>query len=187
MEKAKAVRTREARRGRWCGGEQERPGWGDLGAKEGGGGGKRGWRGLGESRSRVVPSRNHRRRRPLVWKNDSSVLTECPCFCPPLGPLWSPYGGGFEGVGGGWLPLRGWRNAGDGGAREGDEMPAPDSLIAAAQLCVPLWRSVKLSLPLSFSLSRFPSPPLSLSFSLSFPRLLCRGCCGPRCNDVSCI
>ena len=63
---------------------------------------------------------------------------------------------------------RGWKRStgvsGVGGLREGDEMPAPDSLIAAAQLCVPLWRSVKLE---SLSLIHHPFSPSNNSNSQS--------------------
>lgn len=151
------------------------------------GGGKRGRRVLGESRSRVVPPRNHRRRRPLVWKNDSSVLTECPCFCPPQ-PLRSPYGGGW-GRGGPrglapatWVEKRGgWRR--ERGRRDAcSRFPYRRGTVVCAfmKICQTLLPSLFLALSLS-PLHLFPLP---LS---SFPRLLCRGCCGPRCNDVSCI
>lgn len=151
---------------------------GDRGKLESGSRGKEEWE-HDESRS-VVPPRNHRRRRPLVWKNDSSVLTECPCFCLPLQSPLKPLRGWLRVDCGGWLPPRGWRNAGVGGVREGDEMPAPDSLIAAAQLCVPLWRSVKLSLsvaqPRTTPLLLASSPSISLlslaRLRSSFPRLL---------------
>lgn len=165
---------------------------GDRGKLESGSRAKEEWEHDG-SRS-VVPPRNHRRRRPLVWKNDSSVLTECPCFCLPLQSPLKPLRGWLRVDCGGWLPPRGWRNAGVGGVREGDEMPAPDSLIAAAQLCVPLWRSVKLSLsvaqprhhPLASRLFSFYLSPFPCQASLLVPSAaLSRGCCGPRCNDVS--
>lgn len=141
------------------------------------GGGKRGRRVLGESRSRVVPPRNHRRRRPLVWKNDSSVLTECPCFCPPPTPS---------------KPLRGWLGerwvAGVGSRYVGGEtrglaareretrclLPIP---LSPRHSCVCLYEDLSNSPPLSLSRSlAFPSPPLpspSLFFpSVALPRVL---------------
>lgn len=82
-----------------------------------------------------------------MWKNDSSALTECPGSIPSPAHARKRERGreresereresrGLRVDDGVYYELRGRggkRVAGDG------EMPAPDSLIAAAQLCVPL-------------------------------------------------
>lgn len=77
-------------------------------------------------------------------------------------PLSAGRGEEVEGGRRGVLRAGCWRETGAKGAaaRGGldGEMPAPDSLIAAAQLCVPLWRSVKLTLD-PFPVPIYPTEP----------------------------
>jgi len=108
---------------------------------------------------------------------------------PVLPSPLSTGGGGWGWTTGVYYERAAWRDRDGGGGGDGKggvdgEMPAPDSLIAAAQLCVPLWRSVKLTLdpfptpfcPTEPSLSPFPSPFLHPSIrppAVPSPRTSC--------------
>lgn len=164
--------SRSGHSGRWCTEtskvrERER----DESDERGEGVAERKRREHGSSRS-VVPPRNHRRRRPLVWKNDSSVLTECPCFYPPPLRFEAPTGVAGRVDCGGWLQLRGWRNAGVGGVRAGERqkeretrclLPIP---LSPRHSCVCLYEDLSNSPSPSLAFSCYPFSIASLSPSL---------------------